>query len=209
MNGTRKKIMVAAIDVFGKKGFQEAKIAEIAKKAGVGDATIYEYFKSKEDLLTEIPIDFTKELLKEIDCHMMGIKGAFNKLRKFVWWWLNYIENNPGYGTIILLELKTSKKFMLTEGYESAKEFYQIITDIIKEGKDEGVIKQNINEYLARSTIIGTLENNIIRWLLKDRNYSLLTIADELVEIFLDVLKIPETGGGEEIKSSTLETFKG
>jgi len=201
MNDKRKTIMTAAIAVIGAKGFKEAKIAEIAEKAGVGDATIYEYFKSKENLLLEIPIDFTIDMLEEIDWHMMGIKGAFNKLRKFVWWWLHYIENNPGYASIILLELKTSKKFMLTEGYESAKAFYEIIVDIIKEGKEEGVVKENINIFLARSAIIGALEHNIIRWLLKDRKYSLLTIADELVEMFIDMLKTAESETITDIQS--------
>jgi len=193
MSDTKRKIMTAAIEVIGAKGFKEAKIAEIAEKAGVGDATIYEYFKNKEDLLLEIPIDFTKDMLKEIDWHMMGINGAFNKLRKFIWWWFHYIETNPGYAAIILLELKTSKKFMRTDGYESAKVFYGIIVDIIKAGKEEGIIKESINTYLARSIIIGTLEHNIIRWLLKERNYSLLSIADELVEMFIDFLKTADS----------------
>ena len=104
-------------------------------------------------------------------------------MRKFVWWWLNYIEKNPGYGSIILLELKVSKNFMQTEGYERAKEFYEIILDIIKEGQNEGAIRKDMNIYLARSVIIGALEHNIIRWLLKDKKYSLLEYADELVDL--------------------------
>jgi TetR/AcrR family fatty acid metabolism transcriptional regulator len=189
----RKRVLTSAIKVFGEKGFKNATISEIAKEAGVGDATIYEYFDNKEALLLSIPLESTKDMIAEINYHMIGIKGTFNKLRKFVWWWLNYLQENPGYGVIVLLELKVSKNYMQTEGYEKAREFYQIILDILKEGQDAGVIKKEVNIYLARSVIIGSLEHNIIRWLLKDRKYSLLQYADELVDLLIDMLKSTES----------------
>jgi len=201
----KKQILNSAIKVFGKKGFQNATIAEIAKDAGVGDATIYEYFRNKEDLLLAIPVEVTKELIPQIEDHMMGIKGALNKLRKFIWWYVNYIEKNPGYGAIVLLELKTSKTYVSTEAYQAARTFYQVVLDIIKEGQDDGSIKKEINVYLARSLCVGAIEHIIIRWLLKDRKYSLIQYADELADLLIDSFKktdwgspISQTSGNEE-----------
>lgn len=48
---TRIKLLEAAVDVITEKGFKSASMREIAKRAGVGDATIYNYFPSKEKLL--------------------------------------------------------------------------------------------------------------------------------------------------------------
>lgn len=185
----KKKILNSAIKIFGEKGFQNATIAEIAKEAGIGDATIYEYFKNKEDILLAIPVEITKELIPQVHDHMMGIKGALNKLRKFIWWWLNYVEKNPGYGSIVLLELKTSKTYVSTEAYQAARNFYQILLDVIREGQEEGSIKKEINIYLARSLCVGAMEHIIIRWLLKDRKYSLIQYADELADLLIDSLK--------------------
>jgi TetR/AcrR family fatty acid metabolism transcriptional regulator len=185
----KSKILNSAIKIFGEKGFQNATIAEIAKDAGVGDATIYEYFKNKEDLMLAIPVEFTRELIPQINDHMMGIKGAFNKLRKFIWWWLNFVEKNPGYGSIVLLELKTSKTYVSTEAYQAARSFYQIVLDIINEGQAEGLIKKEVNPYLARSLCVGAMEHIIIRWLLKDRKYSLIQYADELADLLINSLK--------------------
>jgi len=201
----KKQILNSAIKVFGEKGFQNATIAEIAKDAGVGDATIYEYFRNKEDLLLAIPVEVTKELIPQIEDHMMGIKGALNKLRKFIWWYVNYIEKNPGYGAIVLLELKTSKTYVSTEAYQAARTFYQVVLDIIKEGQNDGSIKKEINVYLARSLCVGAIEHIIIRWLLKDRKYSLIQYADELADLLIDSFKktdwgspISQTSGNEE-----------
>ncbi len=184
----KKKILTSATRIIGEKGFQNATIAEIAKEAGIGDATIYEYFKNKEDLLLAIPVETTKDLITDINEHMMGIKGSFNKLRKFNWWWLNYIEKTPGYGVVVLLELKTSKTYVSTDAYQAARNFYQVILDIIKEGQEEGAIKKDINPYLARSLCVGAMEHIIIRWLLKDRKYSLIQYADPLADLLIGSL---------------------
>ncbi|MBM7703926.1 TetR/AcrR family transcriptional regulator [Metabacillus iocasae] len=45
-----QKILDAAFEVFGTKGFYEAKMIEIAKKAEISKGTIYLYFPSKEKL---------------------------------------------------------------------------------------------------------------------------------------------------------------
>jgi len=136
-----------------------------------------------------IPVEITKELIPLINDHMMGIKGALNKLRKFIWWWLNYVEKNPGYGSIVLLELKTSKTYVFNEAYQAARNFYKIVLDIIKEGQEEGSIKKEINIFLARSICVGAIEHIIIRWLLKDRKYSLTQYADELADLLINSLK--------------------
>jgi len=48
---TRIKILEASVDIIIEKGFKSASMREIARHAGVGDATIYNYFPSKEKLL--------------------------------------------------------------------------------------------------------------------------------------------------------------
>lgn len=195
----KRQILVSAIKVFGDKGFQNATIAEIARDAGIGDATIYEYFESKEDLLLAIPVEITKELIPEINDHMMGIKGAFNKLRKFIWWWLNYIEKNPGYGSIVLLELKTNKKYVSTEAYQAARIFYRIVLDIMKEGQEEGTIKKEMNIFLARSLCVGAIEHIVIRWLLKDKKYSLTQYADGLTDLLIDSFRKKDVNSSKDV----------
>jgi AcrR family transcriptional regulator len=46
----QESIILAAHEVFSNKGFHQAKMEEIARKAGVGKGTLYEYFNSKKEL---------------------------------------------------------------------------------------------------------------------------------------------------------------
>ncbi len=48
---TRIKILNSAVDIITEKGFKSASMREISRHAQVGDATIYNYFPSKEKLL--------------------------------------------------------------------------------------------------------------------------------------------------------------
>lgn len=63
LTNKKKDIAYAAIRVFAEKGFSNTSTAEIAKKAGVAEATIFKHFGSKENLLLTLMIPYIKELL--------------------------------------------------------------------------------------------------------------------------------------------------
>lgn len=54
---TEKQISIisAAIEIFAEKGYSATTTSAIAKKAGVGEGTIFHHFKTKKDLLLAIP----------------------------------------------------------------------------------------------------------------------------------------------------------
>ena len=60
----RNKIIMAAIKVFSKKGYHGSTMDEIAKEVGVSKATLYTYFKSKEDILKVIWISSNQTLIE-------------------------------------------------------------------------------------------------------------------------------------------------
>lgn len=50
----RELILEAAASVFSEKGYHNATVEEIAKRAEIGKGTIYQYFSSKQDILVEM-----------------------------------------------------------------------------------------------------------------------------------------------------------
>ncbi|ERI92639.1 transcriptional regulator, TetR family [Clostridiales bacterium oral taxon 876 str. F0540] len=51
---TQSKILEAAEELFAEKGYDGARVDEIAKRAGVNKALIYYYFENKQKILEEI-----------------------------------------------------------------------------------------------------------------------------------------------------------
>ena len=90
-------VVKASIELTNKLGFSGISIAKIAKEANVSPATIYIYFKNKEDLLTTIYCDIRKTageaVLSNIDTYM-SIKEQFEAI------WINsfsFYLNHPEY----------------------------------------------------------------------------------------------------------------
>jgi TetR/AcrR family transcriptional regulator, fatty acid metabolism regulator protein len=57
-------ILRAAVQVFAEQGFADAKVARIARLAGVATGSVYNYFTSKEDLLHTIFRDMWTQMLE-------------------------------------------------------------------------------------------------------------------------------------------------
>ncbi len=62
----RKRILEAALEVFGAKGYKEATVREIARTAGVSVGGLYPYFGNKEQLYLEVLVNETGQLNERI-----------------------------------------------------------------------------------------------------------------------------------------------
>lgn len=51
---TRAKLITAAHSVFSEKGFLDARVTDIAERAGVAHGTFYTYFASKEEIFRDV-----------------------------------------------------------------------------------------------------------------------------------------------------------
>jgi AcrR family transcriptional regulator len=60
---TLRRILDAAVEVFSDKGYSQATIAEIIKRAGIGHGTFWLYFHNKEDLVRYM----LKEMVEEFE----------------------------------------------------------------------------------------------------------------------------------------------
>jgi len=180
----RDTILTAALEIFAQRGYQKALVTEIARRAGVSEATIYKEFKDKEDLLHAIPEKIMPEATSELALHMQGIKGALNKFRKFIWFYLYFFETNKDWATVVLLQIRPNPTFIRTTAYQLIRKFTRILIDILEEGKKEGRIRKDLDNNLARHIIIGGIEHITTRWIFLGKPEHILSYTDELFEIF-------------------------
>lgn len=191
---TRNRIIESAKKLFAEQGYQKTTVMDISRQAGLSEAALYDYFQGKEDLLLTIPDLWVSELIGDLKEQLFGIKGAFNKLRKFLWWYLRRIEEAPLDAKIVYLFLKTNANFMKTEVYTNVRTLYSYLIDIFEEGRVSGEMKSDLNPYFARDIFIGTMEHLVTRWLLKDRSYSLFENLEEIFNLMVDGFKSNGSG---------------
>jgi len=63
---TRQRILAAAIGVFSAKGIEGTTVEEIASKADAGKGTIYNYFKTKEEMVVAFMVDLESKVQPEV-----------------------------------------------------------------------------------------------------------------------------------------------
>ncbi|MGO9147018.1 MAG: TetR/AcrR family transcriptional regulator [Desulfomonilia bacterium] len=186
----RVRIIESALRIFAEKGFQDATISEISKAAGVSDATVYEYFKSKEELLFAIPEEITENSIRETEKVLPYLRGAESKLRAIVQSYVATYETNPQYANLIMLHLKSNRNFLKTKAYSVVRSAARMLLACIKEGIEDGTFKKDIDPFLVRSMILGTIEHICTRMHLIGTPSNLMGHVDPLMDLILDGIKV-------------------
>ena len=176
---TRMRIIDAATRLFAEQGYQQTTISEIAKLVGLAEGSIYDHFRGKEDLLLTIPDVWVTTAVDELEVQLLGIEGAFNKLRKFLWWYIHYIQSAPMTAKVVFLFLKTNPNFMESAVYPNVRTFYSCLIGIFEEGIESGEMAEDLDPFVSRSIVLGTIEHMVIRWLLKGMTYSLFDSLEQ------------------------------
>lgn len=85
-----ERILSAALDEFGRRGFESAREGVIARKAGVSVATLKRLFPRKEELFREVVRSTIVDTLQTLEASAgTGVSdGAAARLREFAqWFW--------------------------------------------------------------------------------------------------------------------------
>ncbi|MFZ3044340.1 MAG: TetR/AcrR family transcriptional regulator [Desulfatirhabdiaceae bacterium] len=187
----KKSILKLSVSLFADKGFDKTRITDIATGLNIGEASIYEYFKNKEDILFNIPVEKTESLVNAIKAKLDNNRKGEQELREFVREYLAFMQENKNYTAILLFELRSNRRFYISKAYHVFKEFNDVLIDLLKRGQDDGSFRKDINIYLVRHMIFGSFEHLALTWLLFGKPANLLTQSEHLIWLFLKSLTHP------------------
>ena len=101
----KSELLIAARAVFGKKGFHDASIEEIAEMAEVAKGTVYLYYKSKKDLYLEALRFGIGSLVKELKARADTPGSCLDVLRVLTHTKIVFFEENRDFFRIYYSEL--------------------------------------------------------------------------------------------------------
>ena len=152
-----EKIQSAALKLFIKKGITGTTTKEIAKKAGVSEGTIYNYFESKGDLAYKLFVRHMDRFRDELTDKTSSAAGPAEKLTAAVRAFFGFAESNPDAYAYIMIGHYTELQKM---PYDKKKP-RDIFVDIIGEGIDEGIFT-NMDRNLGAAFVIGMVTRAIL-----------------------------------------------
>jgi TetR/AcrR family transcriptional regulator, fatty acid metabolism regulator protein len=179
----RELILESAERIFASRGFRDTTIADISNDSGVHEASIFQYFKTKENLIVTVPDRHLKETLAGITEHLQGMKGAEPKIRKLLWHQLRDLSVNKNYTSILLRELRTLPAFYQSPAYEKIRKYSAFAVEAIREGVRDQEVDSEIEIILVLEMIFGAIDSIVLRWLFFDDPYDPNESADALCSL--------------------------
>ncbi len=179
----RQLIIESAERIFAARGFHDTTIADISSDSGVHEASIFQYFKTKENLIVTIPERHLKKTLIGITEHLQGMKGAEPKLRKLMWHQLRDLTINRAYTSILLRDLRTLPAFYKSPAYEMIRKYSAFYSEAIQEGIRDGEIDSQVEPTQVMEMIFGAIDSVVLRWLFFNQAYDPTKVADQLCSL--------------------------
>lgn len=184
-----QRILDAAVSVFAEKGFHAARVSDFAARAGVADGTVYLYFKSKEEILMSAINTAFDAFVSNARTELAGIDSPAEQLCRLAKLHLGAFDANRDLAIVFQMELRQSARFLSPFSKQRMVEYFSIVRAAIAEGKQRGLFRPELNEKIAANCFFGALDEMVTSWVLDEKEYSLVGVADQVTNIILKGLE--------------------
>lgn len=162
----RRRILEAAVRTFGRRGFHEARIAEIATAARVAEGTVYLYFRNKEDLLGVVFDESMDDVLAKGRAIARSKGSAGERLTGLVDLHLEFIGSDRDLASVFQIELRRSAR--LVERFSRSKlvEYFRLLGEVLRDGIANGEFRRDLDPRLSVRILFGASDEILSEWLL-------------------------------------------
>jgi AcrR family transcriptional regulator len=186
-------IIEAAARVFASRGYNGTLIADIAREAGIGKGTIYEYFPSKVDLFFAVFKWFVRMTETEAKVSIAVLGGSSSErlmalndalLRS----WLDMLDM---YSLVMEFwsasassSMRQRFKRAFKEGY---RDFRQIVSALIRDGIDTGEFQPEVDAESVAAALVGAWDALLLQaWF--DEGFDPLTTSRKFMAVVISGL---------------------
>lgn len=184
----RQEILQAAERLFAAKGFYHTTMSEIAQAAEFGTGTLYNYFKSKEDLYFTLIDEKTDEIYHQVKRELRRKASAIERIKKVLILELEFMERNRDFFKIYTSESSRFEWFIKEEYgkkiHKKMETYLHLLSQVMKQGMKADELKPMDPLDLAHA-FEGIVHSFIFEWLIRPKPYPLLSKASTILEIFL------------------------
>ena len=184
----REQIIQTATDVFATEGFEGTALKRVAELVGVKEATLFHYFKGKQELLTAV--------LAERDRRSIAVVGQEEVGLSLMPPIAERNRHEPGLTTLYAVASATANDpGHDSHGYfkERYEDLVQGLTEDIARRQQTGEVRSDVDAALLSRLVVAAFDGLQLQWLY-DKD---VDMADGLRQL-IDVLLAPvQRGKGE------------
>lgn len=139
----KKDIALSCKALVVREGINTLTISQIAKTAGIGKGTVYEYFKNKEEIVFEIANIMMQEHSQKLHEQLMEQRSTKEKVKKFSEFFYSADERELReiYKEFVSLSLVKPNEEMVAFQTACFNNYYGWFKKILQEGVESGELR--------------------------------------------------------------------
>jgi len=186
---SEEKILKAAKTVFHKKGFDGARMQEIADEAGMNKALLHYYYRSKENLFDAVFKDAFNELFRRVFSIIGSSVPLEEKIRALFNDYIGFMQKNPYIPSFIINEIQHNPERVAALIKNSPIPPAEILAKVKTSLMDEG-----LNDIDHRQLVINIISLSIFPIIARPLLKSILNLTEEEFDEFIEARKkeLPE-----------------
>jgi AcrR family transcriptional regulator len=189
---TEKKIIQAALELFVRQGYHGTSVDAITRHIGLTKGALYSHFNSKGELflrlIEEFKTRFLDAMTRQAEEHPGNAVEKLNHIFSFNAAFALENQDLVVFLTFLTTELKVDVEFepALKKIY---KEYQRVISQIIRQGIEEGIFRKELDFDLAALAFIALHDGILHQWVLNREKLDGKKYVSTFRKIFLQGLE--------------------
>jgi len=162
-------VLDAAEEVFADQTYAQASVEEIATRAEISVGTLYNLFRSKEDIYRAVVSRAQNMFFDNLEKKLDEARGPTDQIRAIVrYFFEHFTENSRQFRHYVQAtqgfqyELRSQLE---NEAFKRQEAFSKRMVDICQTGIDDGVFKSGLPADLMAVTIMGIPHSFLMVWM--------------------------------------------
>lgn len=167
----RNQIIKSAITLFKQKGFHRTTTREIAKEAGFSIGTLYEYIRTKEDVLILVYESINDQVYEHLEALTEKQTPSLEHLVTIVDSYYRFVDEMQDEVLILYQETKALDKYAAKEVFDKERKQVLMLRNYILTAASENITEDEA-DILANNIFIHGHMWGFRRWMLQ-KNYTI------------------------------------
>jgi TetR/AcrR family fatty acid metabolism transcriptional regulator len=184
---TVRKIVDATLAIAAKKGFEQTTTAEIARRAGVAEGSIYNYFRTKDDLLVHMVAQYASSFLEQLTAEIGSEHDVLKKIERLISFHIHFFTQEGNIFQVIYGKRPGTKVQMARIVRIAIAPYVGIIEEILREGIAQGKFRK-VNPQIAAAFLLGGMQLTLLRHFFDLADYRPEEAVGEIRDVFFEGL---------------------
>jgi len=190
------EILAAARALLEQRGYAGVSMAQISRKAGVSEATLYKYFDNRQDLLNQVLREWAAPFIEDLQREIALVTGLRAKLTLIAIRYLRGMEQTPRLHRVVFQEVRWYD-YAGSPMHRANQRFASIAVHAIEEAIGAAEAAASANPAIVRDLLFGGLEHVAQRTIFAGRPINIEVEATTLVGLLVDGIAPRRAAAGE------------